>query len=44
MIDASTDLWLSYYQAGMTPDAVAVDQVHQLLYVGNCQATYFSGL
>jgi YVTN family beta-propeller protein len=44
VIDTSTDQRVSYYQVGMTPDAVAVDQVHQLLYVGNCQATYFSGL
>jgi YVTN family beta-propeller protein len=44
VIDTATNQWVSYYQVGMTPDAVAVDQVHQLLYVGNCQATYFSGL
>jgi YVTN family beta-propeller protein len=44
VIDMSTDQPVSFYDAGSAPDAVAVDPVHQLLYVGSCQSGYFSGV
>lgn len=44
VIDMATDQPVSYYDAGSAPDAVAVDPVHHLLYVGSCQTGYFSGV
>lgn len=44
VIDMTTDQPVSTYDAGSAPDAVAVDPVHHLLYVGSCQSGFFSGV
>ena len=44
VIDMSSDQPVSYYDAGSAPDAVVVDPVNQLLYVGSCESGYFSGV
>jgi YVTN family beta-propeller protein len=45
VIDVATGQWVASYQdPGLNPDTVAIDPAHEVLYAGDCQATYPGGM